>query len=285
MERLSIAGVTLEGFAQGGWQTSIYIPEARAIFDAGTMLRASTDHIFITHGHPDHVGALPAIVARRAIKGTDKPLQIHVPEGIAAEITTALEAMDRIFGDRTDRPWVVNARAPGDAVSTAPGIVVRAMRTYHGVASCGWALEQTVRKLKAEFIGREGNEIAALKKSGVAITDDATHTMAVIPGDTMIDFLVREPQAQRAKVLLHEVTFWDDTSSVDGCRRYGHTHVDEMIEHCELFEGDALVLVHRSLKHKRTDIEQILKRRFPSAMLPRIYLFDGGDDRWDQASS
>lgn len=279
MERLSIAGVTLDGVAQGGWQTAIHIPEARAIFDAGRVLPVTTDHIFITHGHPDHVGALPAVVARRAIKDTGKPLNIHVPAGIAAEIVTALEAMDRIFGDRTERPWKVHPREHGDLVQTGHGIAVRALRTFHGVASCGWAVEQTVRKLKAEFVGRAGSEIADLKKQGVEITDDATHTMAVIPGDTMIDFLVREPQAQKAKVLLHEVTFWDDKSSVEGCRRFGHTHADEMIEHCEKFEGDALVLVHRSLKHKRAEAEEILQRRFPAAMLPKIHLFDGGDDR------
>jgi ribonuclease Z len=277
MERLSIAGVTLDGVAQGGWQTAIHIPEARAIFDAGMMLPVSTDHIFITHGHPDHIGALPAIVARRAIKDTGKPLSIHVPAGIADEVRTALEAMDRVFGDRTERPWRLFGREHGDVVPTGQGAAVRALRTFHGVASCGWAVEKTVRKLKAEFVGRSGPEIMALREQGVVITDEVTNTVAVIPGDTTIEFLLREERARTAKVLLHEVTFWDDRSSVEGCRRFGHTHVDEMIEHCDKFEGDALVLVHRSLKHKRAEVEEILHKRFPAAMLPKIHLFDGGD--------
>lgn len=278
-ERISIAGVTIDGVAQGGWQTAIHVPEARAIFDAGRLLPVTTDHIFITHGHPDHIGALPSIVARRAIKDTGRPLNIHLPAGIADEVRTALEAMDRIFGDRTERPWIVHARNHGDVVETGHGTAVRALRTFHGVASCGWAVEQTVRKLKPELAGRPGDEIARLKREGVEITDESTHTACVIPGDTMIDFLIREPAAQKAKVLLHEVTFWDERSTVEGCRRFGHTHVDEMIEHCEKFEGEALVLVHRSLKHKRSEVEEILRRRFPAAMLPKIHLFDGGDDR------
>lgn len=277
MERLSIAGVTLDGVAQGGWQTAIHVPEARAIFDAGAMLPVTTDHIFVTHGHPDHVGALPAIAARRAIQDTKHALNIHVPHGIASDITTALEAMERIYGDRSERPWIVRPHVHGDVVHVGGETTVRALRTFHGVASCGWAIEQTVRKLKTEFAGLPGNTIAELKRGGIPITDDATHIACVIPGDTMIDFLIREPAARTAKVLLHEVTFWDDRSSVEGCRRYGHTHVDEMIEHCDKFEGDALVLVHRSLKYKRTEVEAIIKRRFPASMLPKIHVFDGGD--------
>lgn len=279
MESLNVAGVTLQGVAQGGWQTSIHIPEARAIFDVGTLLSASVDDVFVTHGHPDHIGALPSLVARRSMRRDAMPLKIHLPGGIADEVETVLLGMDRVFGDRSNRPFEVVPMDVGDVAHTGHGVDVRAMRTYHGVASCGWAVEKTVRKLKPELVGQSGDEIASLKRSGVQVTDDATHTMVVIPGDTMIDFLVREPQAQRAKVLLHEVTFWDDKSSVEGCRRYGHTHVDEMIAHCDKFEGEALVLVHRSLKYTRSEAEAILKKRFPAAMLPKIHLFDGGDAR------
>jgi ribonuclease Z len=278
MEKLNIAGVTLEGVAQGGWQTAIHVPEAFAVFDAGTVLPGvSVDHIFVTHGHPDHIGALPAITARRAIQDSRKPLQIHLPAGISDEVGNALHAMDRVFGDRSEHPFRVCPTKHDDVIRTGPGIAVRAMRTYHGVATCGWAVEQTVRKLKPEFLGMAGPDIAAMKQRGVEITDEKTNTMVVIPGDTTIEFLLREEQARKAKVLLHEVTFWDEKSSIEGCRRFGHTHVDEMIEHCEKFEGEALVLVHRSMKYKRAEVEEILRKRFPASMLPRLHLFDGGD--------
>jgi ribonuclease Z len=278
MEHLSIAGLTLAGVAQGGCQTAIHIPEAYAIFDAGRALSANVEHLFITHGHPDHIGALPAIVAKRTTRKSEgRPLQIHLPEGIAANVSAALTAMDSVFGDRVRDTWIVRGHAPGDVIPTGKDVAVRALRTFHGVASCGWAVEQTVRRLKPDFLNLDGSQIAALRRSGVDVTDVVTNTVAVIPGDTMVDFLVREPAAQKAKVLLHEVTFWDDRSSVEGCRRFGHTHVDEMIAHCEKFEGEALVLVHRSLKHRRSEVEEILHRRFPAAMLPKIHLFDGGD--------
>jgi len=278
MEKLNVSGVTLQGFAQGGWRTSIHCPEVGAIFDAGTVLPVNADRYFITHGHPDHSGALPSIVARRSIMETKKPLQVYLPAAIAPHMQAAIDAMDNLFGGRRSLNTVINPMHHGDEVLIRKGLKVKALRTYHGVPSVGWAVEQTTSKLKAEFQGLEGQEIGRLRREGTEVTDDVTGTMLVVPGDTKIDFLLREEHARKAKVLVHEVTYWDNTlSSVEGCRRYGHVHVDEMIEHCDKFEGEALVLVHRSMKYPRSQVEQILKDRFPKAMLPKIHIFDGGD--------
>lgn len=278
MEKLNVAGVTLEGFAQGGWRTSIHVPEIGAIFDAGTVLPRTADRYFITHGHPDHAGALPSIVARRSIMETKKPLQVYLPASIAPHMQEAMDAMDRVFGGRRALNVQINPIRRGDEVFIRKGVKVKAVRTYHGVPSCGWVVEQTTSKLKEEFRGLEGRKIAELRKGGTQVTHDVVSTMLTVPGDTRIDFLLREEQARKAKVLVHEVTYWDNTlSSVEGCRRYGHVHVDEMIEHCDKFEGEALVLVHRSMKYPRHQVEKILKDRFPAAMLSKIHIFDGGD--------
>lgn len=279
MEKLNVAGVTLEGFAQGGWRTSIHCPEVGAIFDAGTVLPTIADRYFVTHGHPDHSGALPSIVARRSVMEVKKTLQIYMPATLAPSMQDALDAMGKLFGNRRGALNAqVNGVQIGDVVHIRKGLKVRVLPTYHGAPSCGWAVEQTTSKLKAKFHGLEGKEIAKLRQGGTEITDDVTGTLLVVPGDTTIEFLLREEQARKAKVLVHEVTVWDDSySTVEGTRRYGHTHVNEMIEHCDKFEGEALVLVHRSMKYSRSLIEETLQRRFPAAMLPKIHLFDGGD--------
>lgn len=277
MEKLNISGVTLQGYAQGGWRTSIHVAEYGVIFDAGTALPVSCDRYLITHGHPDHAGALPSIVARRSIQEAGDT-HIYVPQGISRPLRQAMSGMHQVFGGRRALGDVIHPLKVGDTIPLAKGVRAEALRTYHGVPSVGYAIVRETKKLKPEFHGLPGRELADLKRQGTVIEEVQEATDLVVPGDTKIDFLVKEERARKAKVLLHEVTVWDSQySSPAKTRRYGHTHVDEMIEHCDKFEGEALVLVHRSMKHSRKEIEGILKKRFPSSMLPKIHLFDGGD--------
>lgn len=280
MQKLNVAGVSLHGYAQGGLQTSIYVPEIRAVFDAGCVLQGvSVDHYFITHAHPDHVCALPYIAGRRSLGSKKKPLRIHVPAAIKPKINAVLSHMSDLYGDRDEtRMFEVHGVEPGEGVELRGGYVVRGVQTTHRTDSIGWAVEQTTSKLKPEFVGMEGREIGRLKREGVAITDDHTGTMVCIPGDTQIEFLLEQEQARTAKVLVHEVTVWEEgDDNLEGCRGYGHTHIAEMVEHCEKFEGEALVLCHRSMRWSREHIEEMARRRFPASVLPRIHFFDGGD--------
>ncbi len=280
MEQLNVHGVTLQGFAQGGIRTSIAVPEVGAMFDVGTVLHNAMrfDHIFVTHGHPDHIGALQSLVGRRDIQAMTAP-KVYVPRPIARPLERIFDLWREVNGGRRGGYNVdIIPVDVGDRIKLKQGIEVVALKTYHTIDTVGWGVEQTTKKLKPEYVGMEGHEIAKLRRAGTAVTNDTKSVMVTIPGDTMIEFLKNEPMAQNAKVLVHEVTIWtEEASTVARTRRYGHTHIDEMLEHCEKFKGEALVLVHRSMKHSRSEIEKIARERFPASMQGKIRIFDGGD--------
>jgi ribonuclease Z len=280
MEKFTVAGVTLQGFAQGGVQTSVYCPEVRSVFDAGCVLPGVTaDRFFITHSHPDHFMALPHIVGKRSTRSAKTPLTVYVPEQILEMVQTVLNTLGTLFGDRNpDSTLEVVGVKPGDSIKIDKEYTAQVLETIHRAPSVGYVIERTTRKIKPEFVGVEGQELGRLRKNGVEITDAKTAPILAVPGDTQIEFLLNQELARKAKILVHEVTVWDEGfNNVEGCRNFGHTHIAEMVEHCEKFEGEALVLCHRSMRYKRAEIEEIAKKRFPAAMLDRIHFFDGGD--------
>lgn len=279
MEKINIAGVTLEGYAQGGWQTSIYCPEIRAVFDAGYPLRVNVENYFITHSHPDHIMALPYVVGRRSVSDQRRKMSIHVPSQIAGLVEDVLMGCCRLFGDRSPEDFIeVVAVDPGDNVVLNKEYSVEVVPTTHRGPSVGYVVMQHTRGLKPEYAGVEGRELGRLRAEGVEITDARVAPMLAVPGDTQIEFLLEQELARKAKVLVHEVTVWDEGfNNVEGCRGFGHTHVAEMVEHCEKFEGEALVLCHRSMRWSRAEIEEIAERRFPASMRDKIHFFDGGE--------
>lgn len=279
METLNLPGITLEGYAEGGIRTSIGCPEIGAMFDAGTTIPTCLryDNIFITHGHPDHIGCITQIIARRNLQNLP-PADVYLSSNIKNDLEIIFDAWRRINGGKGRKfPINIHGKSVGDTIELKRGIKVNGVKTFHSISSVGWSVERTTQRLKAEFQGIPGAEIGKLKKKGIEVTFPHTETILTIPGDTTIDFLIKEQKAQKAKVLVHEVTYWDDIESTsEKCRQYGHTHFRDMIKHCDKFEGEHLVFCHRSMKFSRSFIEKQVKDHFPKDIQDKIRIFDGG---------
>jgi ribonuclease Z len=199
------------------------------------------------------------------------PPDVHHPIEIAGPLHRIVEAWSEIEG------FVLQARlhghAPGERFEVGAGLTASTLRTTHRVPSLAYLIERQTRKLKPEFHGLEGDRISELKRAGVQITESSSTPVLCVTGDTQIEFFLDHERARRCKVLVHEVTAWDARRDVETTRQWGHTHIDEMVEHAEKFEGEALVLVHRSLRHSQRDAEQIVRERFPASVRDRVHVF------------
>ena len=72
---------TLRGVSVGGVYTSLAVQELGLLFDAGIPARslATLDTILLSHGHVDHIGALPALLGIRALHGKSRPPRVIMP--------------------------------------------------------------------------------------------------------------------------------------------------------------------------------------------------------------
>jgi ribonuclease Z len=273
IDELKVGGLTLQGVTRGGVETCLMVPELKLMFDVGMVPGGALGYgtILISHGHADHLGGLAYYLAQRRMTGLAPP-KVHVPEEIVEPLGRIFAAWGEIAGRALEVE--LSGHAPGDKVELGRGLTAYARRSTHRVPSLAWVIERESRRLRAELIGRSHTELAALRREGVEITQPHREIALCVTGDTQIELLREDPLVGSARVLVHEVTGWDDRRDVAATRRWGHTHLDEMIEHAERhFSGEALVLVHRSMRHSRAEADRLVRERFPAALRERVHVF------------
>lgn len=271
---------TVRGVSVGGVYTSLYVPEIRALFDAGIALRSAVGArwLFLSHGHVDHVGALPSFLGLRALMGKRSPLTVFMPAEIVADLRSALDALGRL--QRYDLGIDAIAMEPGDSVDLDGDLAVRAFRTYHPVPSLGYTLVRRIAKLRPQFAHLPGPEIGRRRKAGddlFELTEVADITYAT---DTLVRVVDCEPDVRNAKLLIAECTFLDSRKSLAAAHAGCHIHLDELIERAAAFRNRAVVLMHFSQIYKPAEVHDLLAARCPEPLATRVHPFAPGDGHW-----
>jgi ribonuclease Z len=264
---------TIRGISVGGVYTSLAVPELGIVFDAGSSPRSSgaIDTILLSHGHVDHIGALPALLGIRALHGKMKPPRVVMPAEIVDDLTAALAALSRL------QRWPLQIEAigmsPGDELPLRGDLRVRAVKTFHPVPSLGYVLVRRIAKLKPALAGLPGPEIAARRRAGEDVTDYDDRLELAYATDTLASALDHAPELLQARVLIVECTFLDERKSVDGARAGCHIHLDEIIERAHRFANEHVVLMHVSQIYRPDEVAAVLDARVPPELRRRIIPF------------
>lgn len=274
------SGYTIRGLSVGGVYTSLAVSELGVMLDVGISPRtfAGMHRLFLSHGHVDHAGALPAFLGIRALMGTHKPLRVFMPAEIVPEVEEALAAMARLQRYPLDISAV--PMTPGQVEKLRGDLWVRAFQTFHPVPSLGYQFFRRVKKLKPAFAHLSGPDIAGLRQDGEDMFDEIDRLELAYATDTLVQTLDHEPSLLTSKVLVLECTFLDGRKSLKAARAGCHIHLDELIERAELFQNERLVLMHFSQIYKPQEIAGILARRCPDRLLDRIVPFVCSSIEW-----
>eukprot|EP00891_Asterochloris_glomerata_P005077 jgi/Astpho2/5077/Aster-08014 len=243
-------------------ETSIVLPSANVVFDTGRCPQRSVfaHNVLITHCHLDHLGGLPHHIASRQMQKLP-PTQAFVPPSMLAQ-TEALLAAYRAF-EHNDMPCDVHGIAIGEDRRIGSW-TVRPFATCHTVASQGYLLSSKRQKLKPEWQGRPGAEIKAAKLAGKEITQEVTVPEIAFTGDTTTDWISMpgNEEVLKAKLLIMELTFLDDA-------KHGHTHIDELVQHADRFQNEAILLMHISARYSRDQVVRLLEQKLPPELHSR----------------
>jgi ribonuclease Z len=154
------------------------------------------------------------------------------------------------------------------------GLLIRPFTVNHSRSSLGYSLIERRHKLKAEFAGNPGPQLAALKREGVQIEDHVEVVLLTFPGDTALGRFLELDFVHRSRALLVECTFYE-ADHVSRARDGRHLHVDDLPQVCAAVPDARIMLSH--VTH-RTDLrlaKRIVQRVLRPGDLERVsFLMD-----------
>lgn len=269
LRTLTHKGLTVEGYSRAAVQSYWRIPELKIGFDLGGQPWGfmATSTWFISHTHLDHIAALPVYVARRRMMKMDPP-DIYLPEVAIEPVGRLLRAVSRL--DRGRLPCRLLPARPGDEIELSREHVVTVSSTTHTIPSVGYVVWDRRRKLKHEFQGLPGDKIRDLRLSGVDVTHEIRAPLVAYLGDSSPEGLDRCPAMYEAMILITEMTFVARSHRRDKIHKYGHIHLDDIIERKDRFHNELIVATHYSTRYTDERIQRIVSKRLPDMLDGRL---------------
>lgn len=267
-------GIKITGASVSGVGTCLVVEPYKVVLDIGycSPEARTCRTVLITHPHIDHMAGAVQHAAGRSLS-SNEPSRFICPPGVAAQLDQMLKLWVAIQGDFK---YEIIPLVPGQSFNLGKNLSVKAVPTFHRTESQGYVLFETRGKLKPEYEGLEGAAIGALRKQGVEVQDKVSTPVLAYTGDTMPEAL-EDPDIRQARAVITECSFVGDPVTVEGARKYGHTHLKELAPRLESLTCDLLVLAHFSLRHSKADIVSAMAS-LPEAIRCKLELLLDGDE-------
>ncbi len=256
--RVKCGRFTLEGLSISTVETYIKVAELNLIFDIGRGPRdgVNLDHCLLTHGHQDHALGLSKYISTRGLLDMAPPT-IYAPAEIIDDLENLIRAWERLECRRSRCDYHMVPMYAGQEVELRRGLRILPFRTDHSVPSLGYAVIEERHKLKPEYLGMPGPEIARRRHAGEDLLYTMREPLVTFVGDSTIRPFDEVPIVRTSDVLILESTFLHEEDRKDAARKK-HTHLGEVIERLDAFQGRLLVLSHFSTRYARSEIEDVI---------------------------
>lgn len=265
-------GLTIEGYSRAAVQSYWRVPELKVCFDLGGSPWAfmGTPTVCVTHAHLDHLAALPVYVARRRMMKMDPPT-IYLPEEAVENVHRLLQVWQRL--DRGRMVCDIKGVKAGDEIELSREHVLTVFGTKHTVPSVGYVIWDRRKKLKPEYQKMTGEEIRDIRLAGTDVTHEVRKPLVCYVGDSAPDGLDAYPPVYEAQVLITELTFFRPEHRKDKIHKFGHTHLDDILDRANRFQNELIILGHFSTRCHDQQMKQAVDRRMPQHLRERVELW------------
>lgn len=264
------AGLEIEGVSIAGHESFYKLPAFRCLLEFG---RAPDDvlgygTVCLTHGHLDHAAGLAHHSSRRRLTGLP-PARVFAPEEAAPDLEAWLAISERL--ENVDYGVHVTPAVPGRTVDLRNDLAVTFLPGRHRVPTVGYLFSEVRKKLIDELVGHSEAEIVAFRESGAEVARREEIPLLAYPGDCAPAIFDAAPDLFRARVLLIECSFLGEDDR-ERARKYDHIHLDDIAERASLFQNEAIVLTHFSMRYRPEEIFEALET-LPAGIVDRVIPF------------
>lgn len=272
LHRLTHKNLTVEGYSRAAVQSYFRVPELKLGFDIGGSPWdfMSLRSIFVSHPHLDHLAALPVYVARRRMMKMEPPA-IYLPAEVVDPVHRMLRSWQRLDRGRMNCE-LIGVKA-GDEIEISREHIVTVFPTTHTVPSVGFIVWDRRRKLKPELADLSQDEIRDLATSGQSVTQEVRVPLVCYTGDTAPAGLDADPAAYEAQILITELTFYRPEHRKEKIHKFGHMHLEDILERADRFENECIILTHVSTRYHDHQIRKGILRRLPAQLRERVALW------------
>ncbi len=268
--KIAAGGFEIEGVSIAGHESFYKVPALRCLLEFGRapddVLGYST--VCLTHGHLDHAAGLAHHASRRRLIGLP-PARVFAPEEAVPDLEAWLAISQRL--ENVGYGVHVTPAVPGKAVLLRRDLELKFLPGRHRVPTVGYLFSEVRQKLDRDLEGLSGEEIAALRAGGRPVTHREEIPLFAYPGDCEPEIFDAAPELFLARVLLIECSFVAPEDR-DRAREYAHIHLDDIAQRAALFENEAIVLTHFSLRYRPEEILEALDS-LPEAIADRVIPF------------
>ena len=180
--RVNASGLEIEGVSIAGRESFYKLPGFRTLLEFGRAPEDTVSYatVCLTHGHLDHAAGLAHHASRRRLDGLP-PARIFAPEEAVPDLEAWLAFSQRL--EKVGYGVHVTPVLPGRSVMLRNDLELKVLPGRHRVPTVGYLFSEVKRKLRDEFLGLPGEEIAALRSRGTEVTRREEMPLLAYPGD------------------------------------------------------------------------------------------------------
>ena len=223
-------------YSKALYSTWLYYSADRILFDAGEGASSilgnkafAVRHVFLSHGHADHISGLVGLINIRnnAMGDKEKELTVYYPKGnyLVSEMMNFIARTNR----RLSYPLEWVPLEPGDRIELLAGQLPRYVETFptvhvHNEVSLGYNVVEVRHRLKPGLAGAPQEEIVArVRAEGKdSITEYYDQKLFSYGGDSVG---IKPAYVADTEVLCHDTTFLDEEDR----KEYKHATLSEAI--------------------------------------------------------